>query len=123
MAAWYDQFFGGLYSRVLAHQFDDETTLKQARLVKRLLKVRQGARAPTPRQGPPVASTLQAVSSIWRETGHFYFALTTLILYLPSGSCVPTLRRFPGTRFGTRFQDRIAETNGRSHRTWQYVFV
>jgi len=44
MPSWYEQFFGGLYSHVLAHQFDDATSLKQARLVKRLLKVRQGAR-------------------------------------------------------------------------------
>jgi len=38
--------------------------------------------APTPRQGPPVGSTLQAVGSIWRETGHFYFALTGAFCHL-----------------------------------------
>ena len=44
MAAWYERFFDGLYSRVLPKQFDKAVTLRQARIVKRLLKVRKGHR-------------------------------------------------------------------------------
>ena len=44
MAAWYDEFFGGLYARVLAGTFDEARSLKDARTVKRLLKLRKGAR-------------------------------------------------------------------------------
>ena len=44
MPSWYDRFFSGLSSRVLANQVDAKESLRQARLVRRLLKVRQGAR-------------------------------------------------------------------------------
>jgi len=44
MPAWHDAFFGGLYGRVLGGQFDESTSREQARLVKRLLGVRRGAR-------------------------------------------------------------------------------
>jgi len=44
MAEWFHRFFGGLYTKVLGKQFADTKTLKQARLVKRLLKARKGQR-------------------------------------------------------------------------------
>lgn len=44
MAEWFETFFRGLYKEVLANQFDEATSLRQARLVKRLLKVRKGMR-------------------------------------------------------------------------------
>jgi SAM-dependent methyltransferase len=44
MAEWFHKFFSGLYTRVLGKQFDEAYTLKQARLVKRLLKARKGQR-------------------------------------------------------------------------------
>ena len=42
---WYQAFFDGLYAKVLPKTFDEATTLKQARIVKRLLKLRKGQRA------------------------------------------------------------------------------
>jgi SAM-dependent methyltransferase len=44
MAEWFETFFRGLYKEVLANQFDEATCLRQARLVKRLLKARKGMR-------------------------------------------------------------------------------
>ncbi len=44
MKAWHDRFFHGLYGRVLAAQFNPAVSLKQARLIRRLLRVRRGAR-------------------------------------------------------------------------------
>jgi len=43
-SGWYVRFFTGLYSRVLARQFRRSTSLQEARTVKRLLRVRRGAR-------------------------------------------------------------------------------
>ena len=43
MPEWFDGFFCGLYTRVLANQFDDAQSLNEARMVKRLLKLRKGA--------------------------------------------------------------------------------
>ena len=40
--------------------------------------------APTPRPRSPLATAVQAVSSIWRETGHFYFALTPREFRVPT---------------------------------------
>jgi len=34
MAEWFEQFFEGLYARVLSNQFEEAKTLRQARLVK-----------------------------------------------------------------------------------------
>ncbi len=42
---WFHRFFDGLYGRVLAGAFRPETTLRQARLVKKLLGLRKGHRA------------------------------------------------------------------------------
>jgi len=42
MAEWFEQFFEGLYARVLSNQFAEAKTLRQARLVKRLLRARKG---------------------------------------------------------------------------------
>ena len=39
---WFERFFPGLYGEVLAGQFSAVRTLKEARLVKRLLKLRNG---------------------------------------------------------------------------------
>ena len=39
---WYQTFFDGLYAKVLPKTFDEAATLKQARIVKRLLKLRKG---------------------------------------------------------------------------------
>lgn len=39
---WFNEFFGGLYSQILARQFDPARTLAQARLVKKLLHLRKG---------------------------------------------------------------------------------
>ena len=44
MSEWYETFFSGLYDEVLAHQFDEERTLKEARTIKRVLKLRKGVR-------------------------------------------------------------------------------
>jgi len=44
VAEWYEGFFNGLYAKVLPKTFDDSQTLTQARIVKRLLGVRKGAR-------------------------------------------------------------------------------
>ncbi len=41
---WYQRFFDGLYAKVLPKTFDEAITLKQARIVKRLLKLRKGQR-------------------------------------------------------------------------------
>jgi 2-polyprenyl-3-methyl-5-hydroxy-6-metoxy-1,4-benzoquinol methylase len=41
---WFERFFDGLYARVLPSTFDDAATLRQARTVKRLLKLRRGQR-------------------------------------------------------------------------------
>jgi SAM-dependent methyltransferase len=43
-SGWYVRFFTGLYSRVLARQFRRSTSTMEARTVKRLLRVRRGAR-------------------------------------------------------------------------------
>ena len=45
MGEWFDTFFDGLYARVLPHTFDEAKSLEQARLVRRLLKLRKDARA------------------------------------------------------------------------------
>jgi SAM-dependent methyltransferase len=42
MSAWFEEFFGGLYKRVLSRQFAPERTLGQAKTVRRLLGVRKG---------------------------------------------------------------------------------
>lgn len=42
--AWHDRFFRGLYGRVLAAQFPPARSREHARTVKRLLRVRRGAR-------------------------------------------------------------------------------
>ena len=39
---WFQTFFDGLYAKVLPKTFDDPTTLRQARIIKRLLKLRKG---------------------------------------------------------------------------------
>jgi ubiquinone/menaquinone biosynthesis C-methylase UbiE len=39
---WYDSFFTGVYSRVLGAQFDPRHSLQEARMVRKLLKVRRG---------------------------------------------------------------------------------
>ena len=39
---WYHEFFDDLYAEVLANQFPQSQTLRQVRLVKRLLKLRRG---------------------------------------------------------------------------------
>jgi SAM-dependent methyltransferase len=44
MQPWHEAFFEGLYGRVLGGQFDQETSREQARLVRRLLGVRRGAK-------------------------------------------------------------------------------
>jgi len=44
MSAWFDEFFEGLYGRVLTAQFKPETSREQARLIRRLLRVRRGQR-------------------------------------------------------------------------------
>ena len=44
MSEWYETFFSGLYDEVLAHQFDEARTLKEARTIKRVLKLCKGAR-------------------------------------------------------------------------------
>jgi len=41
---WYETFFGGLYGRVLAAQFDESETLDQARAVRRVLGLRRSRR-------------------------------------------------------------------------------
>lgn len=41
---WYRHFFDGLYAEVLPKTFDGPRTLRQARTVKRLLRVRRGQR-------------------------------------------------------------------------------
>jgi ubiquinone/menaquinone biosynthesis C-methylase UbiE len=45
MAEWFEKFFGGLYAEVLAAMFDEKQNLEQARLIKRLLKLRKGQKA------------------------------------------------------------------------------
>jgi len=42
MTAWYERFFDGLYGRVLSSQFERAKSLEQARVIKRLLRVRRG---------------------------------------------------------------------------------
>jgi SAM-dependent methyltransferase len=42
MAAWYERFFEGLYGRVLAATFPQETSREQALLIRRLLRARRG---------------------------------------------------------------------------------
>jgi SAM-dependent methyltransferase len=42
MAAWYERFFEGLYGRVLAATFPQQTSHEQALLIRRLLRVRRG---------------------------------------------------------------------------------
>lgn len=42
MAEWFEQFFDGLYGRVLATQFDEARTARQVRMVRRLLRLRKG---------------------------------------------------------------------------------
>jgi len=43
-AEWYETFFDGLYGRVLAGQFDESRTAGQARLIKKVLRLRKGRR-------------------------------------------------------------------------------
>ena len=43
-AEWFEAFFGRMYGRVLAASFTPERTLAQARLVRRLLRLRKGER-------------------------------------------------------------------------------
>jgi len=43
MTEWHDEFFKGLYTKVLANQFDSAHSAEEAGLVKRLLKLRKGA--------------------------------------------------------------------------------
>lgn len=42
MGEWFENFFEGLYGQVLASQFHEARSLEQARIAKRLLKVRKG---------------------------------------------------------------------------------
>ena len=44
MAEWFEEFFEGLYQHVLPKQFDPARSLREARTVKRLLRVRKGQR-------------------------------------------------------------------------------
>ena len=44
MAEWFETFFDGLYANVLPKTYDDAQSLEQARMVKRLLRVRKGQR-------------------------------------------------------------------------------
>jgi 2-polyprenyl-3-methyl-5-hydroxy-6-metoxy-1,4-benzoquinol methylase len=44
MTRWIEPFFGGLYGTVLSHQFDERESEEQARVAKRLLKLRKGMR-------------------------------------------------------------------------------
>jgi SAM-dependent methyltransferase len=39
---WFRKFFDGLYGRVLAEQFSPDDTLRQARLIKKILNLRKG---------------------------------------------------------------------------------
>ena len=43
MGAWFENFFDGLYARVLPNAFNEAATLSQMRVVRKLLKVRKGA--------------------------------------------------------------------------------
>jgi SAM-dependent methyltransferase len=44
VAEWFEEFFDGLYARVLPSTFDESETLEHVRIVKRLLKLRKGQR-------------------------------------------------------------------------------
>lgn len=44
MSEWYDEFFEGIYGRVLAQCFEEAQTLEHVRVVKKLLKLRRGQR-------------------------------------------------------------------------------
>ena len=44
MSRWFETFFEGLYAEVLPYTFDEKQSLQQARLIKRLLKLRKGMR-------------------------------------------------------------------------------
>ncbi len=44
MADWFEEFFGGLYAKVLPKVFDERQTMQDVRTVKRLLGLREGRR-------------------------------------------------------------------------------
>lgn len=44
MSEWFEQFFGGLYEQILTAQFDETASVKEARSIKRLLRLRKGRR-------------------------------------------------------------------------------
>ncbi len=44
MTEWFEDFFDGMYAKVLGKVFDEERTMREVRLVKRLLGVRKGQR-------------------------------------------------------------------------------
>jgi cyclopropane fatty-acyl-phospholipid synthase-like methyltransferase len=44
MPEWFEEFFDGLYARVLANQFDAAKTAEHVRMVKRALRLRRGRR-------------------------------------------------------------------------------
>lgn len=44
MAEWFEKFFDGLYAQVLPNAFSAETTLAQAKAVRRMLRLRRGER-------------------------------------------------------------------------------
>ena len=41
---WFEEFFDGMYLRYLSHQWPRERTLAQAKMIRRLLGARRGAR-------------------------------------------------------------------------------
>lgn len=44
MPEWFETFFGGLYGRVLANQFAEETSREQAAMIRAILRLRKGQR-------------------------------------------------------------------------------
>lgn len=44
MDNWFEDFYGGLYEMILADRFDEAQSLHEARTVKRLLRLKKGAR-------------------------------------------------------------------------------
>ena len=44
MSNWFEQFYGGLYEDILTDRFSESESLREAKTVKRLLRVRKGAR-------------------------------------------------------------------------------
>jgi ubiquinone/menaquinone biosynthesis C-methylase UbiE len=72
---WHDRFFRGLYTRVLAHQFQHAASLDHARAVRRLLRVRRGARVldipcGMGRVTLPLARTGLRMTGVDREPGY-----------------------------------------------------